>query len=146
MKKRLFLIILIPFFTINIYSQIYTSAIGARLGNFSGLTVKHFLNEVNPIEGILSDGWLGHNRLILTGLYEYQKPINELGNLYWYVGFGAHIEFASGFGVDLIGGFEYNFKDAPLSIGLDWKPAFNFIGNTNYWGGDLALSVRYIFN
>src|SRR6266568_3680593 len=104
------------------YSQHYNTGIGARLGNFSGFTIKHYISNTNPIEGLLSFRWGG---FVITGLYEYQKPINTIENLDWYVGVGGHIGFWNGdqyyyqnnnssytiIGVDFIGGLEYTFKE-----------------------------------
>jgi hypothetical protein len=48
-------------------------------------------------------------------------------------------------GVDGQIGLEYVFEEIPLNLSIDWKPAFNIIGITNFWAGDAALSVRYTF-
>jgi len=49
--------------------------------------------------------------------------------------------------VDAILGLEYRFLTAPITIGLDIKPYFSFIGfrytNSNFW--DTSLSVKYKF-
>ena len=79
-------------------------------------------------------------------------------HLNWYYGGGAHIGFWNGnsswgerdraytiIGIDGIIGIEYNFTEAPINIGLDWKPAINLTGYTGFWGDGGALSVRYIF-
>jgi hypothetical protein len=146
------LFVIVGFSSIS-YAQ-YETGLGARLGFFNGLTAKHFLNEQNAIEGILSFRWDG---FIVTGLYEWQKPFPDVSNLDWFIGGGAHIGFwGEGkynwgtyqtytiVGVDFIIGLEYIFENAPVSLSLDWKPAFNIIGFTNWWGDGMALSVRYI--
>ncbi|MDP8200544.1 MAG: hypothetical protein P9M11_00210, partial [Candidatus Tenebribacter burtonii] len=48
-------------------------------------------------------------------------------------------------GIDGIIGIEYNFEELPFNIGLDWKPAFNLSGNTEFWGDGGALSLRFVF-
>jgi hypothetical protein len=48
-------------------------------------------------------------------------------------------------GIDGIIGLEYVFRDIPINIGLDWKPALNIIGNTSFWPDKGAVSIRYIF-
>jgi hypothetical protein len=48
-------------------------------------------------------------------------------------------------GLDGIIGLEYALPDAPLSISLDWKPAFNILGPVGLVGDEGALSVRYRF-
>ena len=48
-------------------------------------------------------------------------------------------------GIDGILGMEYNIQEIPFNISLDWKPAFNLIGYTGFWGDEIALSIRFIF-
>ena len=155
MKRLLFIGFIFSILILSsVQAQNYKTGVGGRLGLFSGITAKHFIKPVNAIEGIVSFRWEG---FIITGLYEWQKPINEFAGLDWYIGGGAHIGFwdsnryywrseTSGvFGLDFTIGLEYTFADAPFSIGLDWKPAFNLIGDTHWWGDGLGLSVRYNF-
>ncbi len=79
----------------------------------------------------------------------------------WYFGFGAHVGFWNGdytkhywgeagetytvIGVDGILGLEYSFIEVPINLGLDWKPAFNFIGYSGFRADGGALSICYIF-
>ena len=140
------------------YAQDYNTGIGLRAGFETGLTVKHFLGETSALEGILATRWRGFE---ITGLYEIQNPAFHADRLDWFFGFGAHIGFWNGdythdywgypgrtysvVGIDGILGLEYNFKEVPINIGLDWKPAFNVIGYSGWWGDGGALSIRYIF-
>ena len=156
MKKRRFLISLIVFFVLvlSLQAQNYKTGVGGRLGFFSGITAKHFIKPTNAVEGIVSFRWDG---LIITGLYEWQKPIKEVAGLDWYIGGGAHVGFwdanqyywksetSGGFGFDFTIGLEYTFTEAPFSIGLDWKPAFNIIGDSHWWGDGVGLNIRYNF-
>jgi hypothetical protein len=48
-------------------------------------------------------------------------------------------------GVDGILGLEYNFSEVPINISIDWKPAFNLVGYSRFFGDGGALSLRYIF-
>jgi len=139
-------------------AQNYATAAGLRLGAFSGFTVKHFVSGTNSLEGIATFRWGG---FALTGLYEWQKPIKGARNLDYFLGLGGHIGFWNNdsyywyederngsfavIGVDFIAGLEYTFSDVPFNIGLDWKPAFNLIGDTHWWGDGAALSIRYTF-
>ncbi len=156
MKK----ILLILVFAVSIPSmsnaQDYNTGIGLRLGFFSGVSVKHFVGANTALEGILSSRWRGFN---ITGLYEWHLyDVFDADRLNFYYGFGAHLGFWNGdyvswgyrtsytvLGIDGILGLEYNFEDAPINLSLDWKPAFNIIGNSEFWGDGGALSVRYIF-
>ena len=157
MKKMTLTAILLVGMIASVFAMGYGTGIGLRGGLSNGLTVKHFMGEKTAIEGILSSRWGGFN---ITGLYEiHNASAFGVENLNWYYGLGAHIGFWSGkdvgwakddddytvIGVDGIIGIEYNFKEFPFNIGLDWKPAFNLSGNTEFWGDGGALSIRYVF-
>lgn len=155
MKKIItttFLLLLVTSFT---YSQDYNTGIGIRGGLSNGLTVKHFITEKAAVEGILASRWRGFN---ITGLYEIHNSTG-VNRLNWYYGAGAHVGFWNGkhvkwandnnnytvIGLDGILGLEYNFEKVPFNLSLDWKPAFNLVGHSGFWGDGGALSIRYIF-
>lgn len=159
MKLKLLLLgIVMGFFSLSALAQNYNTALGARLGYFNGFTVKHFVSESNALEGIVSFRWQG---FVITGLYEWQKPIKGAPGLDYFLGLGGHIgvwdrryygwgdrDRDGNFtvvGVDFIAGLEYTFAEVPFNIGLDWKPAFNLIGDNHWWGDGFALSIRYAF-
>ena len=136
-------------------AQDYKTGIGLRIGSGSGFTVKHFINGRSAIEGLLVTKWHGFD---ITGLYEKHDQVFDVDHLNWYFGFGAHIGFYDGdyvewgapastynvLGVDGIIGLEYSFTEAPINLGLDFKPALNLTGYTGFWA-EFGLSVRYIF-
>jgi hypothetical protein len=153
MKNYILIVFLL--FSTNLISraQDYQNAVGLRLGLSNGITLKHFVTTNDAAELILSTRWGGFN---LTGLFERHKPAFETDGLYYYFGGGAHIgNFNNSWfndnanhtviGIDGILGLEYIFKDIPLNASIDWKPGFNLIGYTGFWGDELALSVRYVF-
>lgn len=155
--KMTFFILLLCSIFYTAEAQSYRTGLGARLGYFNGITIKHFVSESNAIEGIASFRW---NGFILTGLYEWQKPVRGARGLDYELGLGAHIgtwgdrdndfwdndgpldDNFTVVGVDFIAGLEYTFAEVPFNVGLDWKPAFNF-GGYRWWGDGLALSIRY---
>jgi hypothetical protein len=155
MKK----IILLSLFVIAAFvhgnAQDYNTGIGLRAGFFSGLTVKHFINQSHAIEGILSSRWEG---IDLSGMYEIHQLAFNAPGLNWYYGVGAHIGFWDGnngnwdddddhsvVGISGILGIEYSFRNAPINIGIDWKPVLNVIGDSDFWADGGAISIRYIF-
>ncbi len=135
--------------------QDYKTGIGLRAGFSQGLTIKHFIGRNIAVEGLLETRWQGFD---ITGLYEIHNEAFEVERLNWYYGFGAHIGSFNGdnvrwgepnsqylvIGVDGILGIEYSFTEAPISIGIDLKPALNIIGYVGFWY-DGGLSIRYIF-
>ena len=158
MKKTILTLALAVIILIGVNGQDYKTGIGLRAGLTNGLTVKHFLNQKNAVEGILASRWRGFE---ITGLYEIHNQAFDVERLNWYYGFGGHIGFWNGnythnywgeqgmtytvVGIDGVLGLEYNFKAVPINLGLDWKPAFNIVGYSGFWGDGGALSIRYIF-
>ena len=138
-------------------AQDYNTAIGLRVGFSNGITVKHFVKQDQAIEGLLQTRWNGYS---LTGLYEFHRRPVRSRNINWYFGAGAHVGLWSGsdadwaeekskdytvFGIDGIVGIEYTFSDTPFNVAFDWKPVYNLLGHTGFWGDGLGLSVRYAF-
>ena len=129
---------------------------GLRGGVRYGVTGRMFTNN-NAIEAFVT---LRSSGIILTGLYEWHKPleIGELEGLTWYFGGGAHLGYYSlgdwvarndlALGLDGIVGIEYDLEqhiNFPLTVSLDYKPGFDIFGG---WAGtfaDIAFSVRYAF-
>ncbi len=167
----------ITFFTIALLScsiqasaQYYLNSAGIRMGGSYGLTYKKFFDEVQAFEILLGSRKGG---MQLTGTFQFNKPLNLSKNetFFLYYGGGAHLAFQEhqtkvldslnpfvgefhyenqtyfAMGVDGIIGIEYRFLTAPITIGLDMKPYFTFIGfrytDANFW--DTSLSVKYVF-
>jgi hypothetical protein len=159
MKKYLFLLLLPVMFlaTSQRAEAQYDNAIGLRLGPSWGITFKHKLSDAAGLEFLLNSHWGGYQ---VTAMYEHHIPVITDG-MNVYFGGGAHVGFYSYnsrydrywnnygggmyVGLDGILGLEYTFSEVPINLSLDWKPAFNFLGNTGFWGDGGALSVRYAF-
>ena len=137
----------------------YKTALGLRLNGGAGISVRHFLNPKHALEGILYTRWRGTN---ITGLYTVNTPVFDEPGFNFFIGAGGHIGFwnrstnpwwrdedfdgrTTVVGIDGQLGLEYTFSEIPLNLGIDWKPAVNLVGVQNFWGSDLALSVRYTF-
>lgn len=119
-------------------ATMYNTAIGVRVGQTSGITVKHFFAYHRAIEGIIG---LWHRGFSLTGLYEQHQDLGVPG-LHWYYGLGGHVSVttyrtwyrwngewwvaehagAVGVGVDGILGIEWKIPPIPLALSLDVKP------------------------
>lgn len=137
-------------------AQDYNTGIGLRGGFANGLTIKHFTGTNTAIEGIFASRWRGFQ---ITGLYELHYSFFDVDRLNWYFGGGAHIGLWNGdyaswgdpgtsytvVGLDGILGLEYNFREIPINLSADWKPAYNLFGYSGFWADGGALSIRYIF-
>lgn len=155
MKKLLFIFILAVGMAAAASGQDYKTALGLRAGLPYGLTVKHFLNNTNALEGIVAGTRYGG--FVITGLYESVHWTGEYPGLNWFFGGGAHIgswdddpDFADSetggvFGLDAILGLEYTFDEIPLNLSLDILPTFNLVGSNNWGGINGGLSIRYVF-
>ncbi len=130
----------------------YTTALGVKIFDGGGITLKHFVNDKAALEGI---GYFWSRGARITGLYELHFDINGAPGLKWYIGPGAHIGFYNNnnrnygggtfAGVDGVLGLDYKINNAPLNLSLDWQPSFEFgtgRGFTGNWGG---FAIRYTF-
>jgi hypothetical protein len=155
--KTLFFACIITFSLVSIgRTQDYDTGLGLRVGLYNGLTAKHFLGEKSALEGIISMRWKG---IGITGLYELHNSLFNADGLKWYVGGGAHVGFYNGdhtewgtpetkyrvMGLDGILGLEYSFNSFPISLSIDWKPAFNIVGYRGIWADEFALAMCYTF-
>jgi len=157
MKKIVLFAVAFFLVTIHVSAQEYFTGVGVRGGWGTGLTIKHFFQRKIALEGIVSTKWRG---VYITGLYEIHKTAFDTPGLNWYYGGGAHIAFGNYYaghpfhfenesysiiGIDGIVGIEYNFRELPVNIGLDWKPALHIFGWTALRADEAAISIRYIF-
>jgi hypothetical protein len=131
----------------------YQTALGVKVWDGGGITLKHFFNDKHAGELI---GYFWRRGFRLTGLYEIHGNFSNAGGLRWYIGPGAHIGFynyndgnnridGTYIGVDGVLGLDYKFKEAPINLSLDWQPSFEFgdgLGFSGSWGG---LGIRYTF-
>lgn len=161
MKKLILSVIMLIGLTFTIQAQdISKNALGLRLGSNDGfggeVSYQRRLSDANRLE--LDLGWRNPNHVDafkLTGVYQWVWNID--GDFNWYAGIGGGLgswsvnnsvvkdngtfAFAAG---DI--GIEYNFKDAPIQLSLDFRPEFGGGGYyKNNYGSDIALGVRYRF-
>lgn len=142
--------------------EISKNAIGLRLGDNDGfggeISYQRATNQNKRWEFDL--GWRNSNHtdaIKLVGVHQWVWNIE--GGFNWYAGVGAglgswkynhnnHKEDGTFFLVAGQIGVEYNFKEAPIQLSLDFRPEFYF-GNGwrgDDFGPDIALGVRYKFN
>lgn len=129
----------------------YQTALGIKIWDGGGITLKHFIASDRAIEGI---GYFYKRGIRVTGLYEIHGDISGAPGLKWYVGPGAHLGFYNDkyydeakvvLGIDGVLGLDYKFNTAPINLSIDWQPSFEFasgFGFNGNWGG---LGIRYTF-
>jgi len=148
MKTRLFSLLLVfsfSFINIGQAQDAYERSAGIRGGFLAGATYKHFLEFAGAIEGIVGFSFPDDRRLVtLTGLYEHHFFLNYQTNLFAGGGLtlGANND-AFRTHAEAIVGIEYVIERFPMSLSLDYKPAYNIFGNDFYFD-EFAISVRYV--
>lgn len=143
------LLLLALFFTFsNTQAQTKHQA-GVRLGSIdqslsTGFTYRYFLNEKSAVEGILN---LRGDAIALGALYERFQTIQGVEGLQWFYGAGAYVGFQgnNNLGITGIAGLDYNFKEVPVNLSIDWKPELNLIDNVAFRASTVAVSVRFAF-
>lgn len=169
--KRLLLITALLTAGLVAEAQHYKHSAGLRTGYTSALTYKRFFSNEQAIEFMASGR---NNGFQVTTLYQFNKPMEVSFNdrFFAYYGVGASVGYEkySGrfaepvpnptgpafvfnhrtyftMGINAILGVEYRWLAVPITIGLDIKPMFQFIGmqytDTHFW--DMGLSVKYVF-
>ena len=94
--RKLLLILLIVTASITANAQrstgsySYKTALGVKVWDGGGISLKHFFNAKNAGELI---AYFHRRGFRLTGLYEIHGPISGAPGLKWYIGPGAHIGF-----------------------------------------------------
>jgi hypothetical protein len=155
MQRSLIILSLFTALTVTAAAQDYNTGIGFRGGPFNGVTVKHFIKQNGAVEVLLASRWKGFEA---TGLYEIHHNFGNVDRLKFYFGAGGHLGAYNGkhtgwsdkegtypvLGVDLILGVEYSFREVPLNLGFDWKPAYNILGS-GFVADGAAFSIRFIF-
>jgi len=154
--RKLCLIVVSVLFFLSVHAQSkssgssgYQTALGVKVWDGGGISLKHFVNGNNALEFI---GYFWRQGVRITGLYEIHGPITGAPGLQWYIGPGAHIGFyntrngdGSFIGIDGVLGLDYKFKGAPINMSLDWQPSFEFGDNRGFVGSWGGLGIRYTF-
>lgn len=130
-------------------SSSYRTALGVKVWDGGGITLKHFFTANHAGELI---GYFWSHGARFTGLYEIHGPITGARGLKWYIGPGAHIGFyntkwggGAFVGIDGVLGLDYKFTGAPINISIDWQPSFEFGEDRGFYGNWGGLGIRYTF-
>ena len=142
--KKLFLILTL---TVSVLSISNAQELGIRFGDVTGGNV--------AIDGIFSTGdfsrihadvSFGHGVGIdLLWDFLYRPLPGEAFN--WYAGVGPYAFLGDPFALGVLGeiGLEYRFNEVPIALGIDWRPYFRLIENTDFGAEGFGLNVRWVF-
>ncbi len=157
MKKGILILILLVTSICGLKAQGYDNSIGLRGGYSAGIFYRYYMNSANSIRVLLSTRDEG---LQVTLLREYYQALPN--NFSFVYGFGGHLgytgwnDYSNGnrdnqqravVGVDGLVGLDYNFREVPLSIGIEAKPFIDFGGEHDFYAMplDFALTFRVNF-
>ena len=123
--------------------------LGLRFGNVNGNNVAldgvFALGQFSRVHADLS---FGNGGVGIDALWNpIYKPIST-SDFNYYLGFGPSLFLGDPFRLGAAGeiGIEYAFDDVPIVIGLDWRPYFILIENTDFDAGGFGLNIRWRFN
>ena len=142
--KKLIVTFCILFFAFNLSAQ----EIGLRFGDMYENNIG--IDGVIPLKNkrIHAAVSFGSN-VGAEVLYDFAvESIFRSPDLHYYVGVGLTSLFASEFKLGVAGevGLEYSFPRAPISVGLDYRPAIIVLEKMDFVYGNFGLNVRYRFN
>lgn len=146
------LIIIAFFFTAGLFSANAQSVgeLGLRWGNVTGgdfaLDGIVGLGEFSRIHANVSFGGNGPTDFGIDAIWDFiYRPLGGEAFM-WYAGAGPFLGFGDIFSLGVAGeiGLQYNFQ-IPLSISLDYRPAFRLVEDTDFDSGGFGLNIRYRF-
>ena len=135
------------------------NAIGLKFGDGVDLSYQRMLSSSNRLEFNLGlNSFKKNSPFTLSCAYQWVWDLSQLSpGFKWHAGAGAMLGVASykvlnesntDFYVWAIGnvGIEYNFREFPLQLALDWTPALRFTPNSGSFGAEgIRLAARYRF-
>ncbi|MCH8231337.1 MAG: outer membrane insertion C- signal [Bacteroidetes bacterium] len=139
-------VLIILFFVIGFSQVSFGQEIGVRFGDTVGGNV--------AIDGVFAfkksrihaDVSFGNGGLGVVGVYDF--IVSPLGDeaFNWYLGVGASAFLGDPFELGIPGeiGLEYRFDNVPIALGIDWRPTFILIENTDFKIDRFGLNVRFV--
>jgi hypothetical protein len=129
--------------------ELQAQEIGLRFGNVNGNNVAvdgvFALGDFSRIHANVS---FGNGGVGIDALWHpIYRPIGD-SDFNYYLGFGPSLFLGDPFRLGAAGeiGAEYAFADVPIVIGLDWRPYFILVENTNFDAGGFGLNIRWRLN
>lgn len=127
------------------FAEAQERSLGLRWAYGSGAAFRQKLSEKHAVEGLIVGRWGG---VAITGLYQRERSIGNEQMWFWYYGGGLHMglhrrsnvrpaenprleKTQLNVGIDLMAALGYRFREIPLEMTLDFKPAISF--TTEEW-------------
>jgi len=129
--------------------ELKAQEVGIRFGNVNGNNVAlDGVFALGDFSRIHADMSFGNGGVGIDALWNpIYRPISN-SDFNYYLGFGPSIFLGNPFKFGIAGevGAEYAFEDVPIVIGLDWRPYFILVENTNFDAGGFGLNIRWRLN
>jgi hypothetical protein len=142
MKKILFTILVFG----GLFQFSQAQEVGIRFGDaIGGNFAVDGVFGLGEFSRIHADVSFGDNGVGIDALWDFlYQPLGTGFN--WYVGAGPTAYLGDPFSLGVSGeiGLEYHF-DFPLALGVDWRPTFIIIEDTDFEAGWFGLNIRYVF-
>jgi len=142
MKKLL--LAAIVFIGISQFAQ--AQEVGIRFGDaWGGHYAVDAVFGLGEFSRVHADVSFGNNGVGVEALWDLlYRPLGDGFN--WYVGVGPSAYLGDPFALAVTGeiGIEYHF-DFPIAVGVDWRPSFIIIEETDFEAGWFGVNVRYVF-
>ena len=110
-----------------------------------GPHVKHFFtNQIAGQGSVL----FGSGFTAIGVDVSYNASIPGAQGLSWNLGVGPQAwigKNATSFALRPAVGLEYTIPNAPINIGVDWRPAWRLTDGSDFAAGRFGLALRYIF-
>lgn len=131
------------------FGGVGTSKNGANVGYNAELSYQHYLSGPNRLEFDLGFSRNNDNYINFAIGYHWLFPI--AGDFSWFIGPAVNLGYCNNDGIGLAagaqGGAEWNPKNAPIQLAVDFRPVYEFILPEhcyyNGFGYGVAFSVRY---
>ena len=143
MKKYLIILILFLLFAGKMAAQ----EIGVRVGNVTaGSVAVDGVIGTSKFSRIHADLSFG-NGMGFDFLWDFiYRPLGQEA-FNWYLGAGPYMQVDDPFWFGAAGevGLEYQFREVPLSLGIDWRPKLSIVEKTDLHFEGFGVNVRYVF-
>ena len=163
--KHFLLILTLAGFNVFAFSQEFKQAIGIRAGFTGGIEYRIYTDEENSYKFLLGSrerGLVAHalKEFHRYDLFAFTDQLNVVFGAGLHVGYERwdqqYYNYNTSYyvtrtafiaGLDGLAGLEYMFLEVPLSVGLEVKPYFDFLGHETFDFElfDFAFTLKYHF-
>lgn len=141
--KKLITTLTFIFLSLVGFSQEIGARFGDVLGNNIAVDAVFKTGKFNRLHADVSFGSGVGVEVLWDFLY---RPLGgEAFN--WYVGAGPSALFDDPFFLGISGeaGLEYRFNSVPIVLGVDWRPTFFILEETDFRSGGFGFNARFVF-